>query len=51
MHVVEHLFGPFGPNFIVAAVAEETDADDDVAGEGKAFLGFKKLVFEASAAA
>jgi hypothetical protein len=51
VHVIEHFFGAFGPNFIVATVTEEADADDDVAGKGKAFLGLKELVFEAGAAA
>ena len=51
MHVVQHFLGAFGPDFIVPAVAEEADADDDVACEGEAFLRFQELVFEARAAA
>ena len=51
VHVVEHFLGPFGPDFVVAAVAEKADADDDVAGEGQAFLCFQELLLEARAAA
>ena len=51
VHVVQHLFGAFGPDFVVAAMAEEAVADDDVAFEGKPLLRFQELVLEASAAA
>ena len=51
VHVVEHLLGPFGPYFVVAAVAEQADADDDVAGEGQALLRLQELLLKARAAA
>ena len=51
VHVIQHLLGAFSPYLFVAGVAEEPDADDDVSFEGKAFLRFNELVFEASAAA
>ena len=51
VHVVQHLFGAFGPDFVVAAVAEETDADDDVTCERQALLRFQELILEAGAAA
>lgn len=47
VHVIQHLFGAFGPDFVVAAVAEQADADDDVAREGEALLRFQELVLEA----
>ena len=31
VHVVQHLLGAFRPDLIIAGVAEEADADDDVA--------------------
>ena len=51
VHVVEHLLGPFGPYFVVAAVAEQADADDDVARESQALLRLQELLLEARAAA
>ena len=51
VHVVQHLLGAFSPYLFVSGVAEEPDADDDVSFEGKAFLRFNELVFEAGAAA
>ena len=51
VHVVQHLLGAFRPDFIVAAVAEQADADDDIAFEGQALLRFQKLLLEARAAA
>ena len=37
VHVVEHGFGAFGPDFVVSAVAEQTDGDDDVASRVRRF--------------
>ena len=51
VHVVQHLLGAFSPDFVVAAMAEKADADDDVARKGQAFLGLKVLLLEARAAA
>ena len=51
VHVVQHLLGAFGPDFVVTAVAEEAHADDDVAREGQALLRFHELILEAGAAA
>ena len=51
VHVVEHGFGAFGPDFIVSAVTEQTDGDDDVAFKGQAFLRFQVLLLELRAAA
>ena len=51
VHVVEHGFGAFCPDFIVSAVAEQTDGDDDVAFKGQALLCFEVLLFELRAAA
>ena len=48
VHIVQHLLGAVGPDFVVAAVAEQADADDDVAREGQALLRFKESVLEAS---
>ena len=46
VHIVQHLLGTLGPDLIVAAMAEQTDADDDVALEGKALLSLKELLLE-----
>ena len=51
MHIVEHGFGAFCPDFIVSAVAEQTDGDDDVACKGQEFLCFQILLLELRAAA
>ena len=51
VHIVQHLLCALGPDFIVAAMAEKADADDDVAGEGEALLCFQELLLEARAAA
>ena len=46
MHIVQHLLGALCPDFFVAAMAEQADADDDVALEGQALLRFEELVLE-----
>ena len=51
VHIVQHLLGAFGPDFVVATMAEKADADDDVARKGQAFLRFQELLLEARAAA
>ena len=51
VHVVQHLLGTFGPDFVVATMAEQADADDDVTGKSQALLRFQELFLEASAAA
>ena len=51
VHVIEHGFGAFGPDFVVSAVAEQTDGDDDVAFKGQALLRFQVLLLELRAAA
>ena len=51
VHVVEHGFGAFCPYFIVSAVAEQTNGDDDVAFKGQALLRFQVLLLELRAAA
>jgi len=51
VHVVEHGFGAFGPDFVVSAVAEQTDGYDDVAFKGQALLCFQILLLELCAAA
>ena len=51
VHVIQHFLDAFSPYLFVSGVAEEADADDDVSFEGKAFLRFYELVFEAGAAA
>ena len=51
VHIVQHLLGAFGPDFIVSAVAEQADADDDVTGEGQALLRLQELLLKARAAA
>ena len=51
MHVIEHGFGAFGPDFIVSAVAEQTYGDYDVAFKGQALLCFQILLLELRAAA
>ena len=51
MHIVQHLLCTFRPNLVISGMAEEADTDDNVAFEGKAFLHFKELNFEACAAA
>ena len=58
MHIVEHLFC-FGqralvhifPDFIVAGMAKEPDADHDISLQGQPLLRFKKFVLETGAAA
>ena len=47
VHIVKHLLGALRPDLIVAAMAEQADADYDVAFKGKALLGFEELVLEA----
>ena len=49
VHIVKHFLGAVGPDFIVSGMAEESDADDDIAFKSQALLGFKKLVLEAGA--
>ena len=51
VHIVEHGFGAFGPDFVVSAVAEQTDGYDDVAFKGQALLCFQILLLELCAAA
>lgn len=51
VHIVQHLFGAHGPDFLVATVAEEADADDDVTGEGKTLLRFQECILETRTAA
>ena len=51
VHIVQHLLGAFGPNLVVAAVAEETDADDDVTCERQALLRLQELLLEAGRSA
>lgn len=51
MHVVEHGFGAFSPYFVVSAVSEQSDGDDDVAFKGQALLCFQVLFLELRAAA
>ena len=51
VHIVEHGFGSFGPDFIVSAVTEQTDGDYDVAFKGQALLCFQVLLLELRAAA
>ncbi len=50
VHVVEHGFGAFCPDFVVSAVTEQTDGDDDVAFKGKTPLCFQVLLLELCAA-
>ena len=51
VHVVEHGFGAFCPDFVVTAVAKQTDGDDDVAFKGESLLSFQVLLLELRAAA
>ena len=51
VHIVEHGFGAFCPDFIVSAVTEQSDGDDDVAFKGQSFLCFQILLLELRAAA
>ena len=51
MHVVEHGFCAFCPDFVVSAVSEQSDGDDDVAFKGQSFLCFQILLLELRAAA
>ena len=51
VHVIEHGFGAFCPDFIVSAVAEQTDGYDDVAFKGQALLCFQILLLELRTAA
>ena len=51
MHVVEHLLGARCPDFIVAGMPEQPDADDDVAFKGKLFLRLHKGILETRTAA
>ena len=50
VHIVKHSFGAFGPDFVVSAVTEQSDRDDDVAFKGQAFLRFQILLLELRAA-
>ena len=49
VHIVQHLLGAFRPDFIVSGMAEESDADDDIAFKGEALLRFKELFLETCA--
>ena len=49
VHIVEHFLGPFRPDFIVSAVAEKNNADDDIAFEDETFLGLMEQLLEACA--
>ena len=51
VHVVQHFLGAFSPDFVIAAMAEKADADDNVALEGQALLRLQELLLEARAAA
>ena len=51
VHIVQHLLGPLGPDFFIARMAKEPDADNDVALESQLLLNLKKLFLEARAAA
>lgn len=57
VHVVEHFLrfreGSFVhavPDFLIAGVAEEPDADDDITRKRQPLLGIHELLFEAGAA-
>ncbi len=50
VHIVEHGFGAFSPDFVVTAVAEQTDGDDDVSFKGEPLLSFEVLFLELCAA-
>ena len=58
MHIVQHLFRPSQralvhvlPDFIVAGVAKEADADHNISLQRQALLGFHEFIPEAGAAA
>ncbi len=51
VHIVEHLLGTFGSDFIIPRMAKESDVDDNIAFKCQAFLRFKELVLETGAAA
>ena len=51
VHVIQHFLGALGPDFVIAAVPEEADADDDVARKGQPFLRLQELFLEPRAAA
>ena len=51
VHIVQHFLGTLSPDLVVAGVAEEADADDDVAFEGQTLLSFEELLLEACASA
>ena len=42
VHVIEHGFGAFSPDFVVSTVTEQADRDDDVAFKSQAFLCFSR---------
>ena len=51
VHVVEHSFGAFSPDFVITTMAEQTNGDDDVSFKGETLLSFQVLLFELCAAA
>ena len=51
MHVIQHLLGALGPDFVVATVAEQAHTNDDVARQSQPLLRVKELVFEAGTTA
>ena len=51
VHVVQHLLGAFGPHLIIARVAKEADANDDIPLQRQTLLRLKELVLETGAAA
>ena len=51
VHVVQHFLCPGRPDFVVAAVSEQPDADDDIPLEGQPLLRLKELFLEPCAPA
>ena len=46
VHVIQHLLGTFGPHLIVAGMAEEPGADDNIPFLSQFFLCLRKSVLE-----
>ena len=51
MHIIKHRRCSFSPHFIVSAVTEQANGDDDVSFKGQSFLSFQILLLEFSTAA
>ena len=51
VHIIEHSLGAFSPDFVVSAMSEQANGDDDIPFKGESLLNIKVLLLELRAAA